>query len=184
MRTAALFLRFVCFCIFFTIGAAAIVLSILIEPEIGTYYQNRLHLARIDEANARIRRLTEDYDTQIRNLREDPQRLVMLQAITFRQKPVTDGAVLPKASDEKLNAAKEALLREIAQQENQALTPAWVLRVAEPRNRQVTFTAGAALVLTTFIFFGSVPIRRPSVLPRSVLKAHSGAGAAGDPAEI
>ncbi|HPD46824.1 MAG TPA: hypothetical protein P5279_08760 [Anaerohalosphaeraceae bacterium] len=158
-------MRYVLFCVFFTIGAGAIALSILVDPEISNYYQNRIHLARIEEGNARIRRLTEQYDAQIRQLRQDPQLLAKLQTITFGSEPVANGAVLPKASEESLNAAREALLKELKRQEQQPLTPAWVLRCKEPKNRKIIFVAGAALVLTTFIFFGTTPRRRPQTLP-------------------
>jgi len=153
--------RYVLFCIFFTIGAAAIALSVLVDPEISNYYQNRVHLARIEEGNERIRHLTEQYDAQIKQLQQDPQLLAKLQTITFGRQPAADGAVLPTASDENLTAAKEALLKDLDRQKQQALTPDWVLRCAEPRNRKVIFTAGAALLLTTFIFFGTTPKRRP-----------------------
>lgn len=160
-------MRYVLFCVFFTIGAGAIALSILVEPEISSYYQNRIHLARIEEGNARIRRLTEQYDAQTKQLRQDPELLAKLQTITFGHEPLTDGAVLPTASDESLTAAREALFKELKQQEQQPLTPHWVIRCTEPQNRKVIFTAGAALVLTTFIFFGTTPKRRLQALRTS-----------------
>ncbi|MBE0537840.1 MAG: hypothetical protein IH624_19440 [Phycisphaerae bacterium] len=159
-------MRYVLFCVFFTIGAGAIALSILVEPEISNYYQNRVHLGLIEEGNERIRRLTAAYEAQIVQLRQNPDLLVKLQTITFGRQPAGDGVALPKASDEHLTAAKEALLEELDKQTQQPLIPEWVHRCAEPQNRRVIFTAGAALLLTTFIFFGTTPRRRPqTILP-------------------
>ncbi len=164
MKKLVLTIRFLLFCLFFSIGGAAIALSILIEPEIVNYYQNRVHLVRIEEANAQIRRLTEQYDAQIRHLQENPQLLAKLQTITFGRQPAAEGTVLPRASDEHLDEAKEALFKELARQERQSLTPEWVSRCADTKNRKIIFTAGSALVLVTFVFFGTTPRRRAQAL--------------------
>ncbi len=155
MAKGSAILRYLLFCIFFTAGASAIALSILIDPEIRNYYQSRLQLRQVEEGNVRMERLITQYDAQIQQLERDPNLLTKLQAFTFGHEPDSEGVILPKASEEQLAAAKEALFAELNKQKGAQLVPQWVHRCARTNNRRILFIAGCGLIVVTFIFFGT-----------------------------
>ena len=161
MAKGSAILRYLLFCIFFTAGAGAIALSILIDPEIRNYYQSRLQLRQVEEGNVRMERLITQYDAQIRQLESDPNLLTKLETFTFGHEPDLEGVILPKASKEELAAAKEALFAELDEQKDAQLVPQWVHRCAKPKNRKVLFVAGCGLIVITFIFFGTPRRHRP-----------------------
>lgn len=155
MAKGIAFVRYVVFCIFFTVGTVAIAVSMLIDPEITQYYANVSQLRRVEVDNARIEKLLAEYNAQITQIERDPNMLVNLRAIALGDEPKTDGTVLPKASQEVLAQAKEALLSDMAQDKNARDIPLWVERCSIPNNRRILFVAGCGLILITFIFFGT-----------------------------
>ncbi len=161
MAKGSAILRYLLFCIFFTAGAGAIALSILIDPEIGDYYKNRLKLTPTEKANERMERLIAQYDAQIQQLESDPNLLGKLHTFTFGHEPDIEGVILPRASEEELAAAKEALFAELDEQMDAQLIPHWVHRCGEANNRRILFVSGCGLILITFIFFGTPHRHRP-----------------------
>ncbi|RKY09422.1 MAG: hypothetical protein DRP66_02320 [Planctomycetota bacterium] len=161
MAKGSAILRYLLFCIFFTAGAGAVALSILIDPEISNYYQSRLQLRQVEEGNVRVKRLIAQYDAQIQQIEMDPNLLGKLQRFTFGHEPDLDGAILPKASEEELAAAKTALFAELNNQKGARLVPQWVHRCARTNNRRVLFVSGCGLLVITFIFFGAPRRHRP-----------------------
>ncbi len=155
MAKGSAILRYLLFCIFFTAGAGAIALSILIDPEISNYYQNRLQLRQAEEGNVRMERLIAQYDAQIQQIERDPNLLGKLETFTFGHEPDSEGVILPKASKEELAAAKEALFAELDEQKDAQLIPQWVHRCGQTNNRRILFVAGCGLIVVTFIFFGT-----------------------------
>ncbi len=153
MSRMAAVLRFVLFCIFFSIGASAIVLSILTD-EIQQLYDGRAVLQKQQADNDKIAVLIDDYDGQIRFINQDPNVLQRLERSTFGTEPVAEDTAFPRASDERLEAARKALLEEMDTKQDSP-TPGWLQRCTQPRFRQSLFIAGAGLVLITFIFFGT-----------------------------
>ncbi len=161
MAKGSAILRYLLFCIFFTAGAGAVALSILIDPEISNYYQSRLQLRQVEEGNVRMERLITQYDAQIQQLESDPNLLGKLETFTFGHEPDGEGVILPKASEEELAAAKAALFVELDAQSQEQLVPQWVHRCAQANNRRILFVAGCGLILITFIFFGTPHRHRP-----------------------
>ena len=161
MAKGSAILRYLLFCIFFTAGAGAVALSILIYPEINNYYKNRLQLRQVEEGNVRVEKLITQYDAQIQQLERDPNLLAKLQTFTFGHEPDLEGAILPKASEEELAAAKEALFAELNQQKDAQLVPQWVNRCGQANNRRILFVAGCGLLVINFIFFGTPRRHRP-----------------------
>ncbi|MCK4959920.1 MAG: hypothetical protein KAT00_10980, partial [Planctomycetes bacterium] len=144
----------VLFCVFFSVGASAIVLSILTD-ELQQLYDGRAVLQNQQADSDRIAALIDDYDGQIRFINEDPNVLKRLEHATFGTEPVAEDTAFPRASDERLEAARKALLEETDTQQDSSAPPAWLERCTQPRFRQSLFIAGAGLVLITFIFFGT-----------------------------
>lgn len=159
MQNSATLLRFVLFCLFFTVGASAIVLSVLTD-EIVNYYRTRDLPDRIEADNQRIRDLSNRYDQQLEQIRSDPDLLKRLEQITFHTTGTAgDNTVVPVASDEQLAAAREALFKNLQSNDQPSQLPHWLLRMADEvngiKNRLMLFLAGMGLVLVTFIFFGT-----------------------------
>ncbi len=161
MAKRSAILRYLLFCIFFTAGAGAVALSILIDPEISNYYQSRLQLRQVEEGNVRMERLIAQYDAHIQQLERDPNLLANLRTFTFGHEPDLEGVILPKASEEELAAAKEALFAELDEQKDAQLIPQWVHRCGKANNRRILFVAGCGLIVITFIFFGTPRRHRP-----------------------
>ena len=155
MAKGIAFVRFVFFCIFFAIGAGAITLSMLVDPELTRYYRNISNLKQIERGNKRIAKLLTEYNAQIAHIEKDPNVLVNLRTIALGDAPTIDGAVLPRASEEQLAQAREALLQDLHSESDAPPIPIWVQRCTEPRNRKILFVSGAGLTLVTFIFFGT-----------------------------
>ena len=158
----ALILRFILFCIFFTIGATAIVLSVLAE-EIEDYYEQRGVPGLMEADNERIRNLAAKYEDQVAAIKATPSILKNLEHITFGSQPSAEGTTFPNASPGQLSAAKEALVENVNRRVAPSQLPEWVRRCKDPNSRLTIFVAGMGLVLITFIFFGT-PSRRKQIL--------------------
>ena len=154
VQAVAAGLRWVLFCIFFTGGATAIVLSALAD-ELVVYFEQRGIPARIEARNERIRRLCAKYEQQIAQLEADPSLAAKLRTYTFRDRPDSEDTVFPQASAAELAAAREALMQELDQEPATDPVPTWVARCSQRQNRRTLFVSGIGLILITFIFFGS-----------------------------
>ena len=62
--------------------------------------------------------------------------------------------VYPKATAEKLAAARKALQADSGSDTEAPAVPAWLERCNEPRKRLSLFLAGACLILVSFLCFG------------------------------
>lgn len=147
--------RFVLFCIFFTIGASAVTLAIITD-EVSDYYENKKLLKKVRANSEKIASLTTEYDAQIQYIQTDPKVLSRLRKVTLGQETDSWDTVYPKASEEQLAAASVAVLEDLQPSDQFADIPHWLQRCSEPRFRQSLFFAGAGLILITFIFFGTV----------------------------
>lgn len=153
MSRWTLIVRYVFFCLFFTVGAGAITLSILIDPEMTTYFQNRQMLAEIERENAKIKDLTEQYQAQIDLIHSNPDVLRRLEWVTFGK--TEDPAAALSADNQVLREAAQSILTDLQEKPEEPQLPRWFQRCKDPNIRTALFAAGAGLVLITFLFFGS-----------------------------
>jgi uncharacterized protein involved in exopolysaccharide biosynthesis len=150
-------IRFLFFLIFFVIGAGAMVVAILAEPELKDYFTNREMLARIEVQNEKIKALTEQYAAQVELIESEPNILHRFSVTTFGHKPTAPDTIFPEAKDAQLRAEAEKLLAEQVKAQTEAdPIPAWLGRILDTKIRRGLFLTGCGLVLVTFIFFGSV----------------------------
>ena len=149
-------LRYLLFCVFFFAAASAIAISIL-AGELATYYNNRQLQKKILDDNARINRLISRYDAQIQQIKAEPNILSMLQPITFGSQPQGEEIAFPTASTEQLIAASQALLEDLQNEKqiSDSNINRWIQRITNAKNRRTIFISGAALMIITFIFFGT-----------------------------
>ena len=155
MQKLTLTIRFVLFSVFFLIGTGAVVLSILCDPELKEYYESRGHLAEIQQQNEKIKTLTAKYEAQIALIELEPNILRRLSPLTFGRKPQAPDTAFPEADNEALRHQTGKLLTQIQEKPADDPVPNWLKRILQPRMRQGLFSAGAGLILITFIFFGS-----------------------------
>lgn len=167
------------FIVFFGIGATALSGSILFDDVIQ-YYRNQQLLEDARQSLDQLESLNADYDVLLTQLGEDPNLFKRIAPVTLgvgRQEPNT---VYPSATIEQLAAARKALAKQPAGAQRQTpgggynresardssgTIPVWLSRCGEPRRRLMLFLTGAALVLVSFVCFGSRPKGSANVTP-------------------
>ena len=148
------FIRYIFFCIFFAVGIAVIFLSIKAD-EIYSLYESSSLLEQTVIANQRLASLNGAYDMQLQTIENDPNIITRLKGVELGQQPQREETVFPDAPDEIIAIAKEALRNDDNLKPSQSAIPQWSSRITEPKIRQVLFFAGAALVLLSFVCFGT-----------------------------
>jgi len=155
LNRLALTIRFLLFTVFFLAGAFAIVLSMLARPELYDYYQSRAALEQIHAQNKRIVDLTEQYAARIALIESNPDILSRFSISTFGRKPEAPDTVFPPEASEKLKAETEKILKAETAPSPVEPLPGWMHRIIRASTRMALFLAGAALIMVTFIFFGT-----------------------------
>ena len=148
-------IRALLFVVFFSIGAAALIGSILFA-DLLQYYNNRELLKAEKELSNRLKSLNADYDALLRQLRNDPNIIRRVTLVTLGKDDNDANTIYPEATAEQLAAARKALTEETNAEPADTTIPQWLTRCSEPRRRMILFFAGAALILISFICFGSV----------------------------
>lgn len=161
MTRLAIIIRFVWFCLFFTVGAGAMTLAILVEPELLNYYLSRRALDEVYAQNENIKELTDQYNAQISLIEQEPNVLERIRVLAFNQPPQREDTVFPRADNQQLRQQTQALFEMLEEKHNAPRElPGWLKRCIQPNIRRALFISGGALVLLTFIFFGTFPRRR------------------------
>lgn len=155
MNRLALIIRFLLFTGFFLAGALAVVLSMLARPELYDYYHNRAALEKLHTQNEGIAELTAQYADRIALIESEPAILRRFSAATFNRRPTAADTVFPEASSEKLKAETRKILNTQTPPAPVDPLPEWLKRIIEPATRTALFVAGMALIMITFIFFGT-----------------------------
>jgi len=159
-------IRTLIFMVFFSIGAAAVGCSILCD-DLTAYFRNSQLLKDAQGALEQLKSLNADYDILLAQLEEDPnlfERIAPAALGVERQEPNT---VYPSATVEQLAIARRVLSENSKFEIRNSkfppkVGPAWLTRCSEPRRRVVLFFAGAGLILTSFVCFGSKENRKTS----------------------
>lgn len=154
MNAAVELFRYLCFCVFFSAGAGAMMLAILVEPELMNYYLSRQALAAVHAQNEQIKELTDQYTAQIQLIQQEPAVLERIRPLALNQPIWRPDTAFPRAS-QTLRQQADALFAQLQQRQNRAPDlPVWLQRCVQPKIRQALFLSGGGLVLMTFIFFG------------------------------
>lgn len=155
MNPLLTFLRFVLFCVFFAVGAGAIVLALQIEREITDYYQSKTQLEKIIQDNEKLKSLISQYQAQIALIEREPNILGRLEQITLGQAPTAEDTVYPNSYNPKLAKTVQQVLEQTEGKEQAEPMPDWLQRCRQPKYRKSLLIAGCGLVLVGFIFFGN-----------------------------
>lgn len=152
-------IRVVAFIVFFSIGATVLSATVLCDDAIE-YFHNKALLKQADANLKKLETLDSDYDTVLKQLEGDPCQLARLVPATLGIEPNEPNTVYPRATADKLAAAKRALIERPDEQTNEESIPPWLDSCCRWPRRHILFFAGAALVLISFMFFG--PTRQPT----------------------
>lgn len=154
-------IRAVLFALFFSIGAAALSISILCD-DLVQYYQNTDLLRAAQETLDRLESLNADYGAVLERLQADPNdpnsvkhlRRAILGPDPNRSDPNT---VYPRATAEQLAAAQRALRADSGESTlgpPGSGMPGWLDRCRQPRRKITLFFSGVVLILTSLVCFG------------------------------
>lgn len=148
------------FIVFFSIGAAVLSATVLCD-DLLDYFHNRNLLKQAEANLKKLETLDADYDALLGQLEGNPKELARLAPATLGIEPNDPNTAYPRASADKLAAARCALSEEPNRpsDDGEAVPRGLCLCCQWPR-RHILFFSGAALVLISFIFFG--PARKPT----------------------
>ena len=146
-------LRMFLFVVFFSIGAGALSISILCD-DLLQYYDNKRQMRLEEESLGQLVSLNADYDALLSQLEKDPDVVDRIAPAALGTEPAHTDAIYPKATAEQLAAARKALMESQSLQSKSSMIPNWLARCSEPYRRVILFSAGACLVLVSFVWFG------------------------------
>ena len=141
------------------VGIGAIFLSIK-AADVYSLYESGSLLEQTGLANERLGNLNTEYDLQLQTIDNDPNIINRLKGIELGQQPEREETVFPNAPDEIIAIAKEALRNDDNLKLAETAIPQWASRITEPKIRQGLFFAGAALVLISFVCFGTPTLKK------------------------
>lgn len=152
-------IRAIVFIVFFSIGAAVLSATVLCD-DLLDYFHNRNLLKQAEANLEKLETLDADYDALLSQLEGNPKELARLAPATLGIEPNDPNTAYPRATADKLTAAKHALSGEPNRPaDDEAVSQGLCLCCQWPR-RHILFFCGAALVLISFIFFGQT--RKPT----------------------
>jgi cell division protein FtsB len=151
-------LRMVLSIFFFSIGTAVLAGSVLYD-DLLEYYQNKQLLKSAEETLKKLEALNADYDALLKQLEENPDLLERIASATLGIEPNDANTIHPKVTAEQLDAARRILAGD-SEQLVKAEIPEWLIRCREPSKRIILFSAGAFLILISFICFGTSPKKK------------------------
>jgi hypothetical protein len=152
-------IRTVVFVVFFSIGAAVLSATTLCDDLLEYYYYKGL-LKQSEEHLKKLESLNTDYDTLLAQFENNPKELARLAPATLGIEANEPNTAYPRATADKLAAARRALAAEPNQTTIIEGVPPWLGLCCHWPRRHILFISGATLVLISFIFFG--PTRDPS----------------------
>jgi len=161
------FLRAIFFMLFFSVGAAALGSSILVD-DLVSFYRNKQLLREAENSADKLKTLNDDYDALLSYLENDANYVERIALATVGIEPNEEGTAYPKFTAEELAAAKEALTKDKNPDSFEAALPEWLERCMEPRRRILLFFAGAVLILVSFSCFG--PVKKDSVVESDLVE--------------
>jgi ABC-type Fe3+-siderophore transport system permease subunit len=153
-------IRAIVFIVFFSIGAAVLSATVLCD-DLLDYFHNRNLLKQAEANLKKLETLDADYDALLGQLEGNPKELARLAPATLGIEPNDPNTAYPRATADKLAAARCALNEEPNRpsDDGEAVPRGLCLCCQWPR-RHILFFSGAALVLISFLFFGQT--RKPT----------------------
>ena len=155
-------LRTILFAVFFCIGAVGLSISVLCE-DLLRYYRNSAALKKAEDTLERLKSLNEDYEALLQQLNQDPNLLKRVVAITLRNATHEPNTVYPEVTPEQLEAARQALMENTENKNDQPITPFWLQRSSRQPQRTALFIAGAFLIVISFVCFRTANLDKSKI---------------------
>jgi hypothetical protein len=152
-------IRTVVFVVFFSIGAAVLSGTVLCD-DLLNYFYNRGLLEQAEKNLKKLESLDADYDAVLAQLESGPNELARLAPATLGIGPNEPNTAYPRATADKLAAARRALNEEPNRPADNGAVPQWLGPCCQWPRRHILFFSGSALVLISFLFFGPTRPRR------------------------
>ncbi len=168
--------RTIVFVVFFGIGAAVLSATVLCDDFLE-YFHNRSLLKQVEGRLNKLDTLNSDYDELLGQLEGDPCQLARLAPATLGIEPNEPNTVYPRASADKLAAARYALSEQPQAPAGDEAIPEWLGLCCRWPRRHILFFCGAALVLISFIFFGPPKMSGRSIAVTSKAESSQSPGA-------
>jgi len=146
-------IRAVVFVVFFGIGAAVLSATVLCDILLKNFFLKGLE-KQVEVGTQKLVTLNADYDELLGQLEGDPCQLARLAPATLGIEPNEPNTSYPRASADKLAAARQALSEEPNEPAPDETTPEWLGLCCQWPRRHILFFCGAALMLISFVFFG------------------------------
>ncbi len=148
------FIRTIWFIVFFSIGSAALAIAVLI-PDFVRYYRYRQVQHETEKSVRELESLNTKYDMLLKNIEDDPNLLNRVAPVIMGSDFNEPNAVYPETTAEGLNIARQALQNLQPIDPNEVIVPNWLNRCSQPNMRLAMFLCGGALVMLSFICYGS-----------------------------
>jgi hypothetical protein len=160
------FLHFLFFVTFFSIGAGALGIAVLCD-DLVQYCRNRQLLRAAELSLRQLESLNADYDGLLQQLESNPDLVKRLAPVTLGTEPADPNTAYPRAQAQELAVARKTLAEEAQQDPAPPEIPVWLQRCSEPAKRMILFIAGASLVLISLVCFTTDPRHSPPVKPQA-----------------
>jgi len=141
------------FIVFFSIGGAALSISLL-SRELFLYVRSRGLLEAAEEKQVQLEQLNTDYDILLRQLETEPNIVNRIAPAILGNNTAGGNNVLSKAESKHLELAREALAGD--ERTTERMKPNWFDRCIDAKRRTILFLAGSFLILISFMWFGPV----------------------------
>ncbi len=149
------FYRAVFFSLFSLIGILSVSLAIL-GPEWKHLYRIKAATVHSEQGNAKIEQLLDDHQSLINLIKSDPNVLMRIAPAELGEMPGDPNAFVTKLSSDALSQAKAVIEQTAAENAAESTQiPQWLLRATLDSSRIILFTAGAGLILVSFVCFST-----------------------------
>jgi len=146
--------RTFCFIVFFSIGGAALSISLL-GREVFLYVRSKGVLESAEEEQVQLEALNTDYDILLRQLETEPNIVNRIAPAILGKNTAGGNSVLSKAESKHLELAREALA-ESAFGGTNCTKSSWLQRCIDAKRRTILFLSGSFLILISLMWFGPV----------------------------
>ena len=143
------------FAVFFAIGSAAVVASML-SKELLDHYKNRQVLADAIVIRDKLKAIDEDYDVLREQFEKDPNMIDRIAHVELGTGVKDANIVYPSVRAEDTVIIKQALEQISKEKTQKQPIPEWVIRSTEPKKKMTLFAAGSILILISFACFGPI----------------------------
>jgi hypothetical protein len=146
--------RTVVFVVYFTVGVAALAMSLLAD-ELAERHLILQLWQRTERMNEKMACACRDYEEVVGRMQTEPNVIARLVRVTLGPRTEQDEQVVqPMSSERHLDVAEQVVSEMFPQRDELEELPGWLSRCSSLAGRGALFAAGAGLILVSFACFG------------------------------